>query len=43
MEITSEKIKHFRTLFKGREDVFAVRWEKTYAVLMDDISTKNQA
>ncbi len=23
-----DKVKHFRSLFKGREDVFALRWEK---------------
>jgi len=28
MEITSQKIKLFRTIFKGREDVFAFGWGK---------------
>lgn len=28
-EYTSENINAIRTLFRGREDVFAVRWEKS--------------
>ncbi|MDD3877513.1 MAG: hypothetical protein PHT69_12910 [Bacteroidales bacterium] len=28
MEPFSENTQHFRSLFKGREDVFAIRWEK---------------
>ena len=28
-EFTSNNIDIFRSLFKGREDVFAVRWEKS--------------
>lgn len=28
MKIHQEQINIFRSLFKGREDVFAVRWEK---------------
>ncbi len=27
-EITTSQIQIFKSLFKGREDVFAVRWEK---------------
>ena len=28
-DISNEHINTFRSLFKGREDVFAVRWEKS--------------
>ncbi len=28
MKSTQENIEIFRALFKGREDVFAIRWEK---------------
>ena len=28
-EFTPNHIHIFRSLFKGREDVFAIRWEKT--------------
>jgi len=26
-ELQKRQIQHFRSVFKGREDVFAVRWE----------------
>jgi hypothetical protein len=26
--VTSSQINLFKTIFKGREDVFAIRWEK---------------
>ena len=43
MQNHQEHINIFHSLFKGREDVFAVRWEKGTTLLLGSSSNRKKA